>query len=265
MRNGPIALVFHAAFATFLLAPMVVVCLVAFTPEGFLSFPTNGFSLRWFRKIAEYPEFRQAFWTSLVIATLSSVIALVFAVPAAIAIARYRFPGRDALNALFMSPLMIPHIVLGIAFLRFFSQIGLSGTTAGLLIGHVVVVFPFALRMALAAATGMDRRIEDAATSLGASRGTVYRRIVLPLILPGIASGFALAFIQSFDEVTMTVFIASPTTSTLPVRMFNYIQDSIDPLACDIPVLRMLSTILPMLVLDRLDGLDWPFVGNARN
>lgn len=264
MRNGPLALLFHGVFATFLLAPMVVVCLVAFTPEGFLSFPTSGVSLRWFKRIAEYPEFRQALWTSLLIATFSSVVALAFAVPAAIAITRYRFPGRDALNALFMSPLMIPHVVLGIAFLRFFSLIGLSGTQTGLLISHVVIVFPFALRMSLAAATGMDRRIEDAAASLGATRSTTFRRITLPLMLPGIASGFALSFIQSFDEVTMTVFIASPTTSTLPVRMFNYIQDSIDPLVCAISALLILATLVLMVILDRLYGIERLFMGDPQ-
>jgi putative spermidine/putrescine transport system permease protein len=221
--------------------------------------------LRWFRKIAEYPDLAQAFRTSLLIANLSSVIALAFAIPAAIAIARYRFAGRDALAALFMSPLMIPHIVLGIAFLRFFSLIGLSGTTAGLVIAHIIVFFPFALRMVLASATGMDKRIEDAAVSLGSSRLTVYGLIVLPLMLPGLASGFALSFIQSFDEVTMTVFVASPSTTTLPVRMFNYIQDSIDPLVCAMSALLILGTILLMVLLDRLHGLERLFVGEMRN
>jgi len=263
MRNGPVSLLFHCLFVTFLLAPMVLVCLVAFTPENFLSFPTRGFSLKWFHKLAEYPDFLKAFRSSILIATVSSIIALVFAAPASIAIARYRFVGREALSAFFMSPLMIPHVVLGIAFLRFFQMIGLSGTTTGLIIGHVVVIFPFAMRMVLAAATGMDRRIEDAAASLGATRGTVYRRIILPTILPGLASGFALSFIQSFDEVTMTVFVASPTTVTLPVRMFNYIQDSIDPLICSVSALLILFTAVLMLVIDRLYGLERLFVGET--
>ncbi len=264
MKNGPLAILFHALFVTFLLAPMVLVCLVAFTPDAFLSIPTTRFSLRWFERIAQYPDFVAAFRSSLFIAAASSFVAIVFAVPASLAIARYRFPGREALNAFFMSPLMIPHVVLGIAFLRFFSILGLSGTTLGLIIGHVVVVFPFAMRMVLAAATGMDKRIEDAAASLGADRVTTYRRIVLPLIVPGMASGFALAFIQSFDEVTMTVFIASPTTTTLPVRMFNYIQDSIDPLICAVSALLILFTVLAMLVIDRLYGLERLFVGEGQ-
>jgi putative spermidine/putrescine transport system permease protein len=263
VKNGPLSLLFHACFIAFLLAPIVLVCIVAFTPSGFLAVPTSGLSLRWFRKLAEYPDFLDAFRTSLLIATASSVLALVFATPAAIAIARYQFAGRDALNALLLSPLMIPHIVLGIAFLRFFQMLGLSGTMVGLVVGHVIVVFPFALRMVLSAATGMDKRIEDAAAALGASRAMVYRKIVLPLIVPGLASGFALSFIQSFDEVTMTVFIASPTTVTLPVRMFNYIQDSIDPLICAVSALLILFTALLMLIIDRTYGLEKLFVGEV--
>lgn len=263
-RNGPIAIAFHTAFVIFMLAPIVVVCLVAFTPEGYLSLPSDGFSLRWFRAIARYPEFIGAFWTSLWLGALSSALALLAAVPAALAIARHRFRGREALAALFLSPLMIPHVVLGIAFLRFFTQIGLGGTFTGLVLSHIVIVFPFALRLTLASATGMDRAIEQAAISLGASDGVVLRRITLPLILPGIVSGWALAFIQSFDEVTMTVFVAAPGTETLPVRMFLYIQDNIDPLVTSVSASVIAVTVATLVALDRLYGLSRLLVGQDR-
>jgi putative spermidine/putrescine transport system permease protein len=262
-RNGPLALVFHTLFVVFMAAPIVVVCLVAFTPEGYLSLPVNGFSLRWFRAIARYPEFVNAFWVSLWLGAVSSLIALLFAVPAALGIARHQFRGREALSALFLSPLMIPHVVLGIAFLRFFTQIGVSGTFPALLVAHIVVVFPFALRLTLAAATGMDRSIEMAAVSLGADNWTLFRRVTLPLILPGVVSGWALAFIQSFDEVTMTVFLAAPGTETLPVRMFLYIQDNIDPLVTSVSASVIAITMLALIVLDRLYGLDRVLAGHS--
>jgi putative spermidine/putrescine transport system permease protein len=243
----------------------VVVCAVAFTPEGFLSLPTKGFSLRWFRAILNYPEFLRAFRDSLWLAALSSTFAIGLAVPAALAIARYRFVGREAITALFLSPLMIPHVVLGIAFLRFFSEIGLSGSFLGLILSHIIVVLPFALRLVLAASYGIDQRIEHAAVSLGASTFVTFRRVTLPLILPGVVSGWVLAFINSFDEVTMTVFIASPSTTTLPVRLFLYIQDNIDPLVCSISAMLILMTAVLMIVLDRLFGLDRLFLGNAKN
>jgi putative spermidine/putrescine transport system permease protein len=262
-RNGPLALVFHALFVVFMTAPIIVVCLVAFTPEGFLSLPVNGFSLRWFKAIADYPEFINAFWISIWLGAVSSLIALLFAVPAALAIARYRFRGRDALSALFLSPLMIPHVVLGIAFLRFFTQTGLSGTFPALLIAHLVIVFPFALRLTLAAATGMDRSVEMAAVSLGADSWTLFRRVTLPLILPGVVSGWMLAFIQSFDEVTMTVFLAAPGIETLPVRMFLYIQDNIDPLVTSVSACVIAITMIALILLDRLYGLEQVLAGHS--
>jgi len=262
-RNGPLALIFHTLFVLFMVAPIVVVCLVAFTPEGFLSLPTAGFSLRWFRAIARYPEFINAFWMSLGLGALSSTLALIIAVPASLAIARHAFPGREALSALLLSPLMIPHVVLGIAFLRFFTQTGLSGTFLALLLAHVVVIFPFALRLTLSSATGMDRSIEHAAISLGASDWTVFRRVTLPLILPGLISGWALAFIQSFDEVTMTVFLAAPGVETLPVRMFLYIQDNIDPLVTSVSASVIAITMLALILLDRLFGLERVLTGHS--
>lgn len=255
-KNGPVALVFHTLFLVFMLAPIVVVCWVAFTPEGFLSIPTTSFSLRWFKALAQYPEFVHAFWISLWLGVLSSFVSLLFAVPAALAIARYRFRGRDALSTLFLSPLMIPHVVLGIAFLRFFTSVGIGGTFFALVLAHVVVVFPFALRLTLAAATGMDRSVEMAAISLGANGWTLFRRVTLPAILPGIISGWALAFIQSFDDLTMTVFLAAPGTETLPVRMFLYIQDNIDPLVTSVSASVIAVTMIVLVLLDRCYGLD---------
>ena len=176
--------------------------------------------------------------------------------PAALAISRYRFRGRDALSALFLSPLMIPHVVLGIAFLRFFTSVGIGGTFVALVIAHVVVVFPFALRLTLASATGMDRSVEMAAISLGADGWTMFRRVTLPAILPGIVSGWMLAFIQSFDDLTMTVFLATPGTETLPVRMFLYIQDNIDPLVTSVSASVIAVTMTVLILLDRVYGLD---------
>ncbi len=262
-RNGPLALAFHGLFVTFMLAPIVVVCLVAFTPEGFLSLPTNGFSLRWFRAIADYPEFVHAFWVSLGLGALSSLVAVLVAVPAALALTRYPVPGRGALQALFLSPLMIPHVVLGVAFLRFFTALNLGGTFLALLAAHIVVVFPFAFRLTLAAAAGLDPALERAAVSLGAGGFTLFQRVTLPLILPGVVSGWALAFIQSFDDLTMTVFLAAPGTETLPVRMFLYIQDNIDPLVTSVSACVIAVTMAFLVVLDRLYGLDRVLAGKG--
>jgi len=151
--------------------------------------------------------------------------------------------------------------VLGVAFLRFFTSAGMSGSFFWLAMTHVIVVLPYALRLTLAATTGLDRDAERAAQSLGAGRFTVLRRIVLPLILPGVVGGWLLAFIQSFDELTMTVFVATPGTTTLPVAMYNQIAHSIDPLVASVSTVLIVGTLLVMVVMDRLVGLDRVLIG----
>jgi len=261
MRNGPFALLFHALVVAFMLAPLVVVCLVAFTPANTLSVPWGSYSLRWFRAVFEHADLVQSFWNSLGVATVAATLATLLAVPAALAIARHDFPGRAALNGLLMSPLILPRLVLGVAMLRLFALLGVRGTTLWLTLAHVVIVLPFALRLMVAALAGADRRIEQAALSLGASRWTAFRRVTLPLMLPGITGGWMLAFINSFDEVTMSIFITSPQTVTLPVRMYMLATESIDPMMAAVSALIVALTAVVMLALDRLYGLDKVLVG----
>jgi len=264
-RNGPVGLVFHTLFIAFILAPIVMVCAVAFTSEGFISLPTSGLSLRWFRAILDNPRFIDAFWFSLGLGALSATLAILLGVPCALALARYRFRGREALLAFFMSPLMIPHVVLGLAFLRFFTSVGLVGTYVGLVIAHLILIMPYALRLVLASATGIDPSLERAAQSLGASNWTVFRRILMPLMLPGVVSGWVIAFITSFDELTMSIFLASPSTTTLPVRIFLHIEDTIDPLVTAVSAVLIYATLIAIFILDRWVGLEKLFVGKGRS
>ncbi|WP_459616191.1 ABC transporter permease [Bordetella sp. 2513F-2] len=261
LKNGPVALAFNFLVVAFILAPLVIVCLVAFTPETTLTIPTTHFSLRWFAAVFEHPNFMQAFRNSLWLAFLSASIAICLGVPAALAITRHRFPGRDALNGLFLSPLMIPHLVLGVALLRFFALIGTTGSFAWLVLAHVIVITPYVMRLVIGALVGFDRSIEHAALSLGAGRATVFFKVTLPLILPGVSGGWLLAFINSFDELTMSVFITAPTTITLPVRMYMYATESIDPMMAAVSALVIALTAVTMLLLDRVYGLDRILVG----
>lgn len=262
-RNGAFAIAFHTLFVAFMLAPLVVVMWMSLTPSNLLSLPTTSFSLRWFWAILRHSQFIDAFWFSILLGVLSASLAMVLAVPAALALARHRFPGRDGFVALFLSPLIIPHVVLGVAFLRFFTQIGTTGTFIGLLGAHVLVIFPYGLRLVLAALTTSDPAIERAAISLGASQWTVFRRVLFPLMIPGVAGGWVISFIQSFDEVTMTVFVATPSSMTLPVRMYHYIEESIDPLVASVSTVVILLTFLLMAIVDRIYGLDRILVGKG--
>jgi putative spermidine/putrescine transport system permease protein len=249
-------LLFHAGFGLFMLAPRVMVVLVSFTDKGFVSMPFDGASWRWYRAIVDAPDFIDAFWRSLALGAAAATGATLLAVPAGMAIAWHRFAGRDAMLGLLLSPLMVPHVVLGIALLRFLTQLGLSGSMIGLTAAHTVIVLPYVLRLVVAAATGFDRSIAQAAESLGASGWTVFRRIELPLILPGVAGGWLIAFINSFDELTMSIFVASAATQTLPVKMYNHIAHTIDPLLASVSTVLIVLTLVLMIVLDRFYGLD---------
>ncbi|PWC84911.1 ABC transporter permease [Azospirillum sp. TSH100] len=260
-RNGPVALIFHTLVVIFMLAPLVIVCLVAFTPENTLSLPTRGFSLRWFQAVFHHPDFVQSFWNSLWLAVLSATLAVALAVPASLAITRWEFPGRGFLNALFLSPLIIPHLVLGVAMLRLFAVVGAAGSFGWLVAAHMVIVTPYVMRLLIAAISGFDRSVEQAAYSLGASEATVFRRVTLPMILPGVTGGWLIAFINSFDELTMSIFITSPSTVTLPVRMYMYATESIDPMMAAVSALIIGITAVAVLLLDRVYGLDRILVG----
>lgn len=262
-RNGALSLAYHTLFTVFMLAPLVVVIAVSFTGKGFISLPTDGLSLRWFRALRHADDFLSAFWLSMKLGAVAATVAVALAVPAALALTRYRFAGRTALMSFFLSPLMIPYVVLGVAFLRFFTLAGLTGSFFWLMLTHVVVVMPYALRLVLAAATGLDRDGERAARSLGAHRFTAFRRVVLPMLLPGVAGGWILSFIQSFDELTMTIFVATPGTTTLPVAMYNAIAQNIDPLVTSLSTVLIVGTVLLMIALDRVVGLDRVLVGKA--
>ncbi|WP_310670809.1 ABC transporter permease, partial [Burkholderia multivorans] len=243
-RNGFAALAFHALFVAFIVAPLAAVMLVAFTDKGYISMPFDGASLRWFRAILDNGDIVSAFWLSVRLALVAATLGVALAVPAALAIARYRFPGRGALTSFFLSPMMIPAVVLGIAFLRFLSLLHLSGSFWALVAAHVVIVLPYALRLALSSAIGLDRDAERAALSCGASRFTAFRRVVLPMIRTGVAGGWVLSFIQSFDELTMTIFVATPGTTTLPVAMYNQIAQTIDPRVTSVSAVLIVGTVM---------------------
>jgi len=263
MKNGTFARVFTVLFAIFMLAPIGVVVAVSFTPEGFLEFPPSALSLRWYWAILDNPDFIDAFVISLQLGLSSAIIATVLTVPAALAIGRGRFRGREALQALFLSPLTVPTVVLGISFLRFLSMFGMNGTFIGLSLCHAIIIMPFVLRLVLASVIGMDPSIEKAAVSLGASPWTVFRRVTLPAIVPGVFGGFVLAFITSFDELTVSIFIVNPSTTTLPVRLFSHIAQTTDPLVASVSTVAILFTVAVMLIVDRLYGLDRLLIGEG--
>ncbi len=263
-KNGLFSLLFHTLFVGFILLPLAIVCLVAFTDKGYLSMPFDGASLRWFKAILHSQDFIDAFKFSFILALVSTFISVIIAIPASLAFARYRFIGRNVIMSFLMSPMMIPHLVLGVAFLQFLSQIGLSGTFFGVSLAHVILITPYTMRLVLASVTGMDPSVEQAGVSLGANAWVVFCRLTLPMIMPGVAGGSILAFITSFDELTMSAFIASPETMTLPVRMYHHIMETIDPLVASVSAVIIFFTLILMFILEKFYGLDKVLMGKGK-
>jgi len=263
-KVGPFLLAFHAAFLIFIAAPIVVIVLVAFTPTAYLSIPTTEFSFRWFRAIFASRDFPESFLTSLELATIAASCALAIGIPAALALARSIIPGRGLLKALFLSPLLVPSVVLGVSLLRFLNQLGWHGTFTSLVLCHTAIILPYVIRLLLTAITGFDRTVETAALSLGASTLQTYRRVIMPLIMPGIAGAWLIAFIMSLDELTMTIFVASANTTTFPVRLFDYLMQSTDPLVVSVSTVWIVLIALAVIVLDFAYGLDRLLVGESR-
>ncbi|UIN22496.1 ABC transporter permease [Herbaspirillum frisingense] len=261
--TSPLLVVFHWLFLAFMLAPLLMVALVSVTDKGYISMPFDAASWRWYAAILQNDDFIDAFYRSLGLGAVAASLATLLAIPAGMAIAWHRFAGRELILGVLLSPLMVPNVVLGIALLRLLTQIGSSGTLWGLAAAHTVLVLPYVLRLVVAAATGFDRSVVQAAQSLGASGWTVFRRIELPLILPGVAGGWLIAFINSFDELTMSIFVSSPGTQTLPVKMYNHIANTIDPLLASISTVLILITLALMLILDRCYGLDKVLAGKS--
>ena len=262
-KNSPLALAFHILFIIFILTPLVVIVLISFTNKGYISLDITDLSFKWYDAIFNNLEFITAFQVSVYLGVLSASLASCMAIPTGLAIAKHQFKGKESINALLLSPLMIPHIVLGIAFIKFFSVLNIAGTFLGLVLAHTLLVMPYALRLVLSVIYSLDRNLDNAALSLGADRLKIFMRITFPLIIPGFASAWLISFIQSFDELTMSIFLTSAQEVTLPVRMYLYIEESIDPLILSISSLVILAVFLLMLIIDRFFGLEKILVGKS--
>ncbi|MGP3712824.1 ABC transporter permease [Brucella sp. RRSP16] len=240
----------------FLLAPILVVVPLSFSNDNYLTFPPQSWGVRWYAEMLHHETLIQAFWISLGIASVVTVLSLLAGIPAAYAIRRYQFRGREAVLNLFTAPLLLPSIVLGLAILLVFVRLELLGTFTGLVIAHLIVTTPYVIRIMITAFSTLPPSIEEAATMLGASPFTVFRRITLPLMMPGLVASSALSFLLSFDEVVISLFITGPRMTTLPVEIFNYVESRTDPMTASISVVLIAATLLIIFVIERTLGLS---------
>lgn len=249
-----------AVLFLYLLAPVILVFPISFSGDEVLRFPPTSWSLRWYEALFDNRDMLRAFWTSLNLAFLVTVLSLVIAVPAAWVIVRLQFRGRDLLFNLFTAPLLLPTIVLGLAILIVFASFGLLATMRGLILAHLVICLPYALRILAVSLATQDRACEEAAQTLGARPLTVFFRVTLPMMMPGIVAASALCFLVSFDEVVITLFLTGPRISTLPVELYDYVYNTADPLVAAASVLLILLTLGVILIVERAMGLGRAFV-----
>jgi len=257
--GGPAVLrIVVAAIVAFLIAPLLVVIPMSFSDSTLMQFPPQRFSLRWYAAYFDNRAWTDATWMSLKAGLLVAVISAALGVAAAIGLTRSRFAGRAALQSFILSPLVVPVIILAVGLYYFYSFFHLNGTLTGLVLGHVVLTFPYALVVVSASLEGLDPALEQAARGLGASPMTAFRRITLPMIAPGVAVAFLFGFLTSFDEVVLAVFITGPETTTLPRKMWEGIRFELNPTIAAVSTLLIVvssSLMLAVALLRRLQRM----------
>ena len=239
----------------FLIAPTVIVLITSLTASESLKFPPPGLSLRWYYALVDADQMQRAAWNSLVIAFWTTLISVLLGAAASIAIARSRAKWVRACDMLFMSPLLLPALAFGFAALVYINKLGFSPNLPLLVLGHVVVCVPFVLRTTVAALSQLDPALLDASQSLGGSPWMTFRRVTLPLIAPGLGSGAFLAFMASFDNVPVSLFLADERTEVLPIHLWQQIDTNLDVRTAAASGLIVLFTLTLMLIAERMAGL----------
>jgi putative spermidine/putrescine transport system permease protein len=256
MRPGRIAFgLLVAIMFAFLLAPVILVVPMSLSADNTLAWPPSGWSLRWYEALLAEKGLVTAFGNSVLLAATVTALSLMIGFPAALALARGQFPGREALATFLTLPLLLPSVVLGLALLIVFVGSGLIGSWPGLIAAHLLITLPYAVRVLLAAFATLPHSVEDAAASLGASPARVLRLVTVPLMARGVIAASAIVFLISFDEVVISLFVVGPKLNTLPVALFHYVEARTDPLVAAVSVLLILLTLIVVLVLERAMGL----------
>jgi putative spermidine/putrescine transport system permease protein len=237
------------ATVVFLIAPMIVIIPMSLTSAEILSWPPVGVSTRWYEKMIGDPQWSRGFVNSATVAILTAILATILGTLAALGLIRGRFPGRSAANALILSPLVVPVIIIAIGFFSFYARVRLAGSLLGLVLAHTALALPFVVISVGTVLRTMDRNLELAAANLGASPARAFRRITLPLILPGVLAGALFAFITSWDEVVVSIFMTSTRFRTLPVEMWEQVRQVVDPTVAAVATTLMVITTLLLLLV----------------
>jgi putative spermidine/putrescine transport system permease protein len=262
-----------AAYFTFLvvLAPLLAVIWVSFFENKIIGFPPSGYTLKWFANAWNFDRFHRGFILSVQIGAIATIVSLLIGVPAGLALARKKFAGHEVVHSLLMSPLIVPGIVAGAAIYMFFIEVEvffndrlnvglpLSGSLFGLCVAHSLLALPWTVRLVTASLIGMDRQIEEAAMTLGATPWRTFWCITLPVIRPGIVAAAMFSFVISFVDLEKSLFLVGPGRTTLPIEMVNYLEWNIDPTIAAVATMQTLLIAAALVISDRFFKLTRAF------
>jgi len=239
--RSPLLVLLSAFTLALLVLPFVVVIPLAFSDAAYLSFPPPGYSLRWFTRFFSNSQWLSALSFSGRTALLASLLAITIGVPIAFALVRFRFVGRVPLYLLLISPMIVPHVVMAVAFFFSFAKTPLIGTATAFVLAYTIIATPYVVVILIAGLKKFDRSLEQAAISLGGHPLTALRTVTLPLLLPSLASALVFAFITGFDDVVYGLFVSGPSATPLPIRMWDDIRLEISPQIAVVAVLFLAS------------------------
>lgn len=239
-----------------LILPLAIVFTVSFTASETLRFPPPGFSVRWYVALLSAEEITRAALTSLKVAAMTTILSVLIAVPAALAIVWNRSRWAAVLDALFMAPLLLPAIAFGLALLMTFSVLKVPLSIYTLVIGHTIICIPFVLRTTIASASQLDPHLLESSESLGAGPLYTFRRVVLPLIRTGILAGAFIAFMMSFDHVPVSLFLSDARTEVLPIRLWYMIFHTLDVRTAAVSGVIVVATFVLILTMERAAGVS---------
>lgn len=246
---------FSVVAVVFLIAPLLAILPLAFTSSIILTYPIPSYSLRWFAELFTADAWRRAIINSLIIGGGTTLLATALGTAASVGLRNRALLFGGAIRTLFLLPMVVPAVVLGVGMQMLLVRLGLSNSYLGVIVAHTVVAVPFVIVSVSGALTGIDSRVELAAQSLGAAPMIVFRRVTLPLALPGMLSGAVLAFATSLDEVVLTLFVAGPNQRTLARQMFSTIRENISPAIAAAAFIFILATIVAAILIRVLRGV----------
>lgn len=234
---------FVALALFFLMLPNFMVFPFSISPTSLMEFPPRGFSTQWYEKYFTQPGWLEATWTSFYVAIITTIISVFLGSLAAYGLVRGRFPGKRLINAFILFPIIIPTLLTAVAIFKLYSDLRLTGTIFGFVVGHCVLAIPFVITIMAATLRGIDPEMEDAARNLGAGRLKTVWRITFPLSRQGMLAAGLFSFLVSFDELLIAIFISSPTVNTLPKKLWEGIRLEIDPSLAAVSSILVLVSI----------------------